>query len=279
LPGYRFIRMATLTSRNNPKIKQIHHLLSQRKQRDSSGLFVVEGIRHVGEACAAHAGIEYICYSPDLLTSDFAIQLIQEQSKLGIPCLAVEKEIFSSLASKDNPQGILAVVSQPRLELDHLTVENFKWGVALVAPQDPGNIGSILRTVDAVGASGLLLLDDPANNQFCADPYHPSSVRASMGSIFWYPIVATDFPSFVQWARLHACHVCGTSAHSSQDYRNVEKYEVPLILLMGSEREGLTASQSAVCDLMLRIPMQGRVTSLNLAIATGVMLYSILNKI
>lgn len=271
--------MTTLLSRNNPKIKQIHQLLSQRKQRDSSGLFVVEGIRHVGEACAAHAGVEYICYAPEMFSSDFALQLIQEQSGLGIPCFTVEKEIFSGLASKDNPQGILAVVRQPRLQLDSLPVENFNWGVALVAPQDPGNIGSILRTIDAVGASGLFLLNDPANNQFSADPYHPSAVRASMGAIFWYPIISTTFSSFVQWARTHAYHIYGTSAHSNQDYRSVEKYELPLILLMGSEREGLTPAQSAACDEMLRLPMKGHVTSLNLSVAVGVMSYMIMSNI
>ena len=271
--------MTTLLSRNNPKIKHIHHLLNQRKQRDSSGLFVVEGIRHVGEACAAHAGVEYICYAPEMLTSDFALQLVKEQAELGVPCYTVEKETFTSLASKDNPQGILAVVRQPRLQLDHLPAEEFKFGVALVAPQDPGNIGSILRTIDAVGASGLLMLDDPDNDQFSADPYHPSSVRASMGAIFWYPLVSTTFASFVQWAVRHAYHIVGTSSHATHDYRSVEKYQPPLILLMGSEREGLTASQSSVCDVMLKIPMQGRGTSLNLAIATGVMLYSVVDKL
>src|SRR4030066_220508 len=236
--------MTNLISRNNPKIKQIHKLLNQRKQRHTSGLFVVEGIRHVGEACAARAGVEYICYAPEMLTSDFALHLVQEQSGLGIPCFAVEKETFTGLASKDNPQGIVAVIRQPRMHLDSLPVEEFKFGVALVAPQDPGNIGSILRTIDAVGASGLLLLDDPANQQFSADPYHPSSVRASMGAIFWFPVVSTPFTSFVQWADLHAYHVCGTSAHSCQDYRDFRKVELPMVLLMGSERQGLTAAQS-----------------------------------
>jgi TrmH family RNA methyltransferase len=271
--------MTNLSSRSNPKIKQIHHLLSQRKQRDSSGLFVVEGIRHVGEACAAHASLEYICYAPEMLTSDFALQLVQEQSGLGIPCYAVEKEIFTGAASKDNPQGILAVVHQPRLQLDSLSSKNFKWGVALVAPQDPGNIGSILRTIDAVGANGLLLLDDPSHNQFSADPYHPSSVRASMGAIFWYLVVSTTFSSFVPWAHAQGCHIYGTSAHAIENYHTIQRFELPLILLMGSEREGLTAAQSAVCDVIVRIPMQGRVTSLNLAIATGVMLYTISTKI
>src|SRR4030042_2211358 len=132
--------MKNLISRNNPKIKQIHHLLRQRKQRAETGLYVVEGIRHVGEACEAHATVEYICYAPEMLTSDFALKLVQEQSDLGIPCYAVEKDTFTALAGRDNPQGIIAVVHQPRLHLNNLSAENLKFGVALVAPQDPGNI-------------------------------------------------------------------------------------------------------------------------------------------
>jgi TrmH family RNA methyltransferase len=270
--------MTILTSRNNPKIKQIRQLIGQRKERDATGLFVVEGIRHVGEAIAAQTGIDYICYAPDLLTSDFASQLIQEQAQLGIPCFAIDGDTFSSLAGKDNPQGIIAVVRQPHLNLDTLSPNNFPWGVALVAPQDPGNIGTILRTIDAVGASGLILLDDPAHHQYSTDPYHPSSVRASMGSIFWYPLISATFSEFLQWVKPCGYKIYGTSAHATQDYRQVEHFEQPFILLMGSEREGLTPSQSVVCDVMLRIPMQGRVTSLNLAIATGVMLYSISDK-
>jgi len=271
--------MMTLLSRNNPRVKQVRKLLVQRKERDSARLFVVEGIRHVGEAIAAHASVEYLCYAPDLLTSDFARQLIHDQSQLGIPCLAVDGDTFTSLAGKDNPQGIIAVAHQPRMQLDSFTGENFKWGVALVAPQDPGNIGTILRTIDAVGANGLLLLDDPANNQYSTDAYHPSSVRASMGAIFWYPIVSATFSEFVQWVKAHGFTIYGTSAHATQDYHQVECFKQPLVLLMGSEREGLTPFQSVICDVMLKIPMQGRVTSLNLAVATGVMLYSISDKL
>ncbi len=271
--------MTTLTSRNNPKIKQIRQLLGQRKEREAAGLFVVEGIRHVGEAITAHAHVEYICYAPDLLSSDFARQLIQEQSQLGIPCFAVDGDTFANLAGKDNPQGIIAVVRQPHKKLDTLSPINFPWGIALVAPQDPGNIGTILRTIDAVGASGLLLLDDPANEQYCTDPYHPSCVRASMGSIFWYPVVSATFSEFENWVKASGYKVIGTSAHATQDYRQIEHIERPIILLMGSEREGLTPHQSAICNLLLRIPMQGRVTSLNLAVAVGVMLYSISDKL
>ena len=270
--------MTTLISRNNPRIKQIRKLLSYRKQRDSSQLFVVEGIRHVGEAITANASMEYICYAPGLLTSDFAQQLIDKQSQSGIPCLAVDNDVFKYFSGKENPQGILAVIHQPEYKIDRFNPQNFTWGVALVAPQDPGNIGTILRTIDAVGASGLLLIDDPDNNQFCADPFHPSSVRASMGSNFWHPLVSTTFAEFKDWGKGYGYTIYGTSAHANLDYRQVEKFSPPLVLLMGSEREGLTATQSAICDLMLKMPMKGHVTSLNLAVATGVMLYTILEK-
>ncbi len=271
--------MTKPVSRNNPKIKQIHQLMALRKEREATGLFAVEGIHPVGEAIEAHSRVEYICYAPELLSSDFAQRLIDEQAGLGVPCLPVDADTFSSLAGKENPQGIIAVVRQPHRKLKDLTSDNFKWGVALVAPQDPGNIGTILRTIDAVGASGLLLLDDPAAGQYCADPYHPSAVRASMGTIFWHPLVGAKFSEFVQWTRNQHYKIYGTSAHANQDYRTIEKFEQPLILLMGSEREGLTPFQSAVCNVVLGMPMRGRVSSLNLAIATGVMLYKIADKL
>jgi TrmH family RNA methyltransferase len=271
--------MASLTSWNNPKIKQIRQLLVHRKEREATGLFVTEGIRHVGEAVDAKAAIEYICYSPGLLTSDFANNLIGEQIQRGVLCLPVDQDIFTRLAGKDNPQGLIAVIRKPDRKLADLSPASYPWCIALVAPQDPGNIGAILRTIDAVGASGLVLLDDPENNQHSTDPYHPSCVRASMGSIFWYPPVVAQFSDFPPWTRNNGIKVFGTSAHAAQDYRQVDSYKTPLVLLMGSEREGLTASQAAAADVMLKLPMHGRVTSLNLAIATGVMLYAILAKL
>jgi TrmH family RNA methyltransferase len=271
--------MPSLLSHNNPRIKHIRKLLAYRKERHSSKLFIVEGIRHVGEAIDARAGVEYICYAPHLLTSEFAQQLIQEQSQSGVPCLAVDSSTFDQISGKENPQGILAVVRQSDIKLESLNPQHFAWGIALVAPQDPGNIGTILRTIDAVGASGLLLLDDPSTNQFCADVYHPNSVRASMGSIFWHPLVSATFTEFSHWVKDTGYTIYGTSAHARQDYLQVENFCTPLIMLMGSEREGLTPSQLAVCDVILKMPMKGHVTSLNLAVATGVMLYRILEKL
>lgn len=263
--------MDLISSRNNSKIKRARALRG-RKSRRESGAFLVEGIRHVGEAVESGAELETIFYAPEMLNSDFGVDLIAAQAQKGVSCYATTPQVFESLASKENPQGILAVVRQTEYRLDDLAPENFPWGVALVASQDPGNVGTILRTLDAVGANGLLLLNEGV------DPYHPSAVRASMGTVFWHPVVETDFNSFAQWARTQAYHVYGTSAHGEVDYGDIERYTWPCVLLMGSEREGLTAEQANCCERLVRLPMLGRATSLNLAVATGVMLYAMLGR-
>jgi TrmH family RNA methyltransferase len=266
--------MNLITSRSNPKIKQARSL-RQRKYRQSTGLFLVEGIRPVGEAVEAiRTGwrVEAIYYAPELLDSDFALQLIKKQSDRGIPCYATSVGVFRSITTKENPQGILAIVQIPTLGLNQLSPEYFTWGIALVAPQDPGNVGAILRTIDAVGASGLILLGEST------DPYHPNSVRASMGAIFRQPVIQASFDQFSRWAVKNKYHIYGTSAHGDMDARLVTTYYKPAILLLGSERTGLTPAQTAICGHVLRLPMRGAGTSLNLAVATGVMLYGMLDK-
>jgi TrmH family RNA methyltransferase len=263
--------MNLISSRSNSTVK-LARALRQKKARLESGLFLVEGIRPVGEAVEAKAEIETIFYAPDVLHSEFAEELIRSQAKQGVTCLPVTTDVFDSISDKENPQGILALVKQNPKKLEELNPENFPWGVGLVAPQDPGNLGTILRTIDAVGASGLLLLDSNL------DVYHPSAVRASMGSLFWYPVVTASFRDFIQWSRMHGYTVYGTSAHAHLDYRRLQQYASPRVLLMGSERQGLTEEQSAACDALISMPMRGRATSLNLAIAAGVMLYAMLDR-
>ncbi len=261
-----------ITSSSNPKIKQAR-ALRQRKQRDTTGLFLVEGLFHIGEALAARATIEYLCYAPDLLESDFARQLIDRAVAEGLTCYETTAEVLGSVAEKENPQGVIAIVRQQHVTLATLAPQNFPWGVALVSPQDPGNVGAILRTIDAVGASGLILLNNSV------DPYHPTAVRASLGSVFWYPVVSASFEDWSQWAQQEGYHLYGASAKGSVSYQEVEVYERPLIVLLGSEREGLSREQAAVCQQLVRLPMHGHVSSLNLAVATGVMLYAVWEKL
>jgi RNA methyltransferase, TrmH family len=261
--------MSLINSRSNPKVK-LARALRQHKARQASGLFLVEGIRHVGEAVEAGAPIDAIYYAPNLLKSDFGLQLVGGQEQAGIPCYALSAEAFASIAEKENPQGLLAVVHQGSTRLKQLNPRNFEWGVALISPQDPGNLGTILRAIDAAGANGLILLDESV------DPYHPSAVRASMGALFWYPLVSASFGEFAGWANQNGYHIYGTSAHASLDYRQVQSYSRPRILLMGSEREGLSSTQTAICEQVIRLPMGGRATSLNLGVATGIFLYTML---
>jgi len=260
-----------ITSSQNAKIKQAR-ALRQRKHRQASGSFLVEGIRHVGEAVEAGAAIEAVFYAPDLLQSEFGLGLVEELSSQGMPVYAVTPQAFDSLSEKENPSGLLAIVRMQRVRLDELNPVNFPWGVAAISPQDPGNVGAILRTIDAAGSSGLLLLENSV------DPYHPSAVRASMGALFWHPVVSASFEDFSRWKKIHGYHVYGTSAHGSRDYREIEFYERPAILLLGSEREGLTPQQAEVCQEIVRLPMHGRVTSLNLAVAAGILLYAMMEN-
>jgi TrmH family RNA methyltransferase len=263
--------MVLISSRSNPKVKFIRSL-RQRKHREAAGLLLVEGIRQVGEAVEAGARIHTLVYAPELLTSVFATSLIEQQASSGLAVLACTAEVFATLSDRENPQGLLAVVYLEQADLEGLNPGNFPWAVALVAPQDPGNVGTILRTLDAVGANGLVLLESSV------ELGHPSLVRASMGALFWQPVAQASFAQFSRWVRGHGYAVVGTSAHASLDYRAVPPYQLPLVLLMGSEREGLTAEQAGICDLLVSLPMRGKTTSLNLAVATGVMLYSMLER-
>jgi TrmH family RNA methyltransferase len=235
-------------------------------------MFIVEGIHHVGVAIEASWSIETLVYAPDLLTSAFALKVVKEQIKKGVSVQALSGDLFSSIGDKENPQGILAIVRQRQINLDSLSLGNFKWGAAAVSPQDPGNVGTILRTLDAVGADGLFLLDGGV------ELYHPSVVRASMGALFWKPVVQASFEEFLKWSQKFGYSLVGSSAHAKTDYREFQRGVNPVILLLGSEQKGLSPEQLAACDIVLSMPVQGRVSSLNLAVAAGVLLYQMMGK-
>ncbi len=256
-----------ISSTTNARIKYIRSL-AHRPDREKAQLFFIEGIRIVAEAIQLDAAIQTLVYAPTLLKSSFGMELIQQQEQRGISCLEVSADVFKSLSVKDGPQGLGAVVSQRWEQLHALQGNEGLCWVALDSAQDPGNIGTILRTCDAVGAAGLLLLGS------CADPYDAGALRASMGAIFSQRLVKASFTEFVQWKRERGLTIIGTSDKGSVPYRT-STYRKPLVLLMGSEREGLSQEQQAMCDMMVQIPMVGRSDSLNLAVATGVVLYEI----
>lgn len=262
--------MTRISNPANPTIKA-YRALRQRKARAQSGLFLVEGIRLVAEAVQVGAPLEALIYAPELLSSPFAHQVVAQARERGVRILQVSAAVFESLSDKDNPTGLAAVAPQKWLSLDEVTFapEQLCW-VALDAPQDPGNIGTILRTCDAVGAAGAIVLGN------AADPYDPQGVRASMGAIFSQKLARASYADFLAWRARCGARLIGTSDAAQTDYRAAD-YRKPLILLMGSEREGLPEPIKAACDVMVRLPMRGRCDSLNVAVACGVLLYTILS--
>jgi RNA methyltransferase, TrmH family len=258
-----------MVSASNPHIKLIRKLRS-RKTREETGLFYIEGLRLVIEAIQSGIKMEYLVIAPGLLTSTFANHLINEQVIRSYPVHEVSDEIFKEFALKDRPQGLAAVAHQKWTSLDQILDDNQSW-IALDAVQDPGNLGTILRTSDAVGDKGVILLDH------ATDPYDPTSVRASMGALFSQLVIRTDMNEFTQWKQAHNIPVIGTSGTAAQDYHIVD-YPDPLILLMGSEKQGLQEIHMRLCDMIVKIPMVGRSDSLNLAVATAIILYEIFNQ-
>ena len=259
-----------ITSTANAAVKHIRGL-RRRAERERTGLFYVEGLRHVGEAADTSAEVETCIVSPELLRSDYGTQVAARLQASGATLLEVSANVFQSLSSKDGPQGIAAVVRQAWTQLDGVDPGDGLCWVALAGVQDPGNLGTVLRTADAVGAAGVVLLGEST------DPYDPAAVRASMGAVFSQRLVRAGEQGLLDWKARHGMHMVGTSDRAPIDYRTAE-YPLPLILLMGSERAGLRNESAASCDSMVRIPMRGRCDSLNLSVATGVMLYEILRR-
>jgi len=249
-----------IISTSNPYIKQAR-ALRQKKGRTESGSFLVEGIHHVGEAIEAGWDVENVLYASGVLTSAFAHDLI---TRLSFDPQPVTPIVMESLSEKENPQGIVAVVRQRKNQLKDL--KPVSRAVALVSPQDPGNVGTILRTMDAVGADTLFLLDGGV------ELYHPTVVRASMGTLFWKPVVQASFDEFVEWARNGDYHLIGTSSHSDVEFRTVVPRH-PWVLVLGSEQKGLSLEQMKACNVTVSLPMKGRASSLNLSVAASVLLY------
>ncbi len=258
-----------VSSSANSKIKALRKL-QDKKGRQESGCFYVEGLKMVGDALQLGADVRQVIYSPELLVSDFGADILAIAEQKGIERISVTAEVFASFAMKAGPQGAAAVVAQNWIELENSGADQGLW-LALEDVQDPGNLGSALRSLDAAGGSGLILLDDST------DTYHPTAVRASMGAIFTQKLVKTGTPQLSDWKKRHQAHIIGTWCGEAQAYRSYN-YPRDCILLMGSEQKGLQEQHLALCDALVHIPMRGRVDSLNLACAASVVLFEIFEQ-
>jgi TrmH family RNA methyltransferase len=197
-----------------------------------------------------------------------AAEIIAAAEAKGADVIETGPDILSKMSGKDNPQTILGAYRQSDTSLAGIERNSSPLWIVAQALRDPGNIGTILRTGDAVGAGGLILIDD------CADPFSVEAVRASMGALFTQDIATARWPEFVEWLRSAEGQLVGTSLKATQDYLEAE-YRKSCFLLIGNEQQGLPADYEAECDLLVKIPMAGRADSLNAAVATAVMAFAI----
>jgi TrmH family RNA methyltransferase len=259
-----------ITSRNHPMVRRLRGLHA-RAERDRTGLFLIEGVRFLANAVQRRAKIDTLLVAPELLNNPFGKKLVRQLARSGTRCLDVTPEVLHSAAQTDDPQGVVAAVRQEWTTLSETPPDDGLCWLAVSTVQSSGNLGSLMRTSDAVGASGVLFLTDGP------DPYDPAAVRASMGSVFALRYARVSVGELMAWKRRHECELVGTSPAAELDYQE-HRYRRPGILFLGWERRGLSAEEQALCDVMVRIPMAGRCDSLNLAIAASVMLYEVFNQ-
>jgi TrmH family RNA methyltransferase len=263
-----------ITSTRNPRVKALRSL-QHRKYRQREGRFLIEGIRIVEEALACGAEVETLVYAPDLLVSKRAQALVGRMAPERR--LALADKVFRTLSDRDEPQGIAAEVCIEERSLADIPLSDDLLVIVAYQVRDPGNLGSIIRTADAAGASAVLIVE-PA-----VDLYDPQTVRATMGSLFSLPVVrlaeATMLAAWVGEMRNAGLPllVVASSAHGQHLHFDLD-YSRPLVLLVGSERNGLPEQVRRQADADVRLPMAGRATSLNVSAATAALVYEIIRQ-
>ncbi len=260
-----------IESAANPLMKRMR-TLEQRKGRERENAFVVEGIGPVWQAVDGGAAIETLVVAPELLTSESARAMIAGQEAAGVRVAEVSADLFARVAARENPSGVAAIVRMERRGIDALAAPADGLFVALCEVGNPGNLGTILRTVDAVGGSGVILVGDTT------DPYHPAAVKASMGTLFRVPVVrAPTYAEVDAWCASHAVSTVTTSARATADCWGVT-YPISVCLVFGSEGRGLPTDVMQRGTISVRIPMEGSASSLNLAVSAGILLYEVFRQ-
>jgi TrmH family RNA methyltransferase len=263
-----------ITSSRNPKVKYLRSL-RLRKFRQREARFLIEGIRIVEEALDCGATVDMLVHAPDLIISKRAQALVERVQPA--QRLAVSGDVFRTFSDRDKPQGIAAVVRVHERVLSDIPLSDALLVIVAYQLSDPGNLGTLIRTADAVGATAVVVVEPSAGL------YDPQTVRASMGSLFALPIVRlAEEAALLRWYQTIRdsglpLQVVATSAHSQQVHFETDLRD-PLVLLLGSERHGLPDPIREQADVQVRLPMVGRATSLNVAAAGAALVYEVIRQ-
>ncbi len=260
-----------ITSLTNPTVKAVR-ALHMRKARNETGQFLAEGLKFVGEAIELGHAPRTLIVGRDARPHPLLDQARAATARAGGETVVVTHDILEKISRRENPQTVLAVFDQRYTPLEALEPNKARVWVALEQVRDPGNLGTIIRTADAAGCGGVILVGE------CCDPYSVEAVRATMGSVFAVDIVRTPLDAFLAWRKAWPGSVVGARLQASEDYRTAG-YRAPVMVLMGNEQAGLSEAAAAACDVNVKIPMRGRADSLNLSVATGIMVYAAMEAV
>ena len=257
-----------ITAHSNPLIKRVRNLREKRHRREE-GLFLAEGLRILLEAQEAGRLPLWLFFADDSAGHPRVQQLARAVEEAGGEAIDTTRDILHKLSGKDNPQAVLGVYRQFATDLDRMDRTRSTIWLVAQALRDPGNLGTMLRTGDAVGAGGLILLDDSV------DPFSVEAVRASMGALFTQEIAQARWETFLPWLRSGPGELVGLALDGAVPYRE-PRYAAPTFILVGNEAQGLPPAYAAACDRTVRIPMLGKADSLNAAVSVAVMAYEVL---
>ncbi|MEN9683421.1 MAG: hypothetical protein RLZZ427_1172 [Pseudomonadota bacterium] len=257
-----------ITGFSNPTVKYLRSL-REKKHRKAAGQFLAEGLRLLTDARECGKLPEVLVMASGRDPHPLLAALEADVLAAGGEVLEMAEDILAKVTGKDNPQAVAGVFAEYDTSLAALDRSRASIWLVAQALRDPGNLGTMLRTGDAVGAGGLILLDD------CADPFSVEAVRASMGAIFTQQIAQARWDEFLPWLRSGAGQLVAASLRDAQPYRSAP-YQAPCFLMVGNESRGLPEAYELACDLRVTMPMKGRADSLNAAVAAAVLAYEAL---
>jgi TrmH family RNA methyltransferase len=246
--------------------------LQRRKARGRRGLALIEGVRLVEEALAAGIAFRGALVSPDLSRTARGTELVAELERHAVPVEETGVRAFAQLADTETPQGIMAVIEPPRTRVEDFVPRPDAVALVIDGVQDPGNVGTLIRTAHALGAAGTVVL------RGTADPTSPKALRAAMGATFRHPVVSLDDTGFIAWARRHGVTLWAAATDGTPLYRALSsagRGRGPIAVIVGNEGAGIRPQLNAVAAQRVAIPLVQGAESLNVAVAAGILLYEV----
>jgi RNA methyltransferase, TrmH family len=258
----------SITGFSNPTVKALR-ALREKKHRKREGRFLAEGLRLLTDARESGRLPETLVMALGREPHPLLAALEADVIAAGGEVIETSADILGKITGKDNPQAVAGVFAEFDTSLAAIGRDRSSIWLVAQALRDPGNLGTMLRTGDAVGAGGLILIDD------CADPFSVEAVRASMGAVFTQRIAQATWDEFLPWLRAGQGQLVAASLRDAVPYRGAP-YAAPCFVLVGNESRGLPEEYEAACDLRVTMPMKGRADSLNAAVAAAVLAYEVL---